>query len=477
MVIGTGVARRAAAAARPSRPGVAVVHPADRRGPARSSLRASSPASASTPHADRGARRRGSEDAVASRARCWDRLGRARLHPKSDAIVGLGGGATTDLAGWVAAAWLRGVRVVQVPTTLAGHGRCCGRRQDGHQHRPRQEPGRRVPPAVPASLCDLDALETLPAADYIAGLAEVVKCGFIADPAILDLIERDPAAARTPATRPNANSSSAPCASRPRSSAPISPSRALREILNYGHTLGHAIERAERYRWRHGAAVSVGLVYAAALARRLGRLDDATADRHARDPHRAGLPTTYRRGCVRRVAATRCASTRRRGGAGSGSSSWTGWPDRSRSTIPTPRCWPRHTRRCRSDVRTASRRSARPERTEPRSARHSASPTSTARRPTPSSRRSASAAAAELGLDVEVRQTEHEGQLLGWLHEAADERLPVVLNAGGPHPYVGRAGRRLRDAHRAAGRGAHQQRAQARAVPAPQLRLGACRAG
>src|SRR6185295_17899288 len=67
----------------------------------------------------------------------------------------------------------------------------------------------------------------------------------------------------------------------------------LREILNYGHTLGHAIERREEYRWRHGAAVSVGLVFAAELARAAGRLDDATADRHLTVLHTLGLPTTY----------------------------------------------------------------------------------------------------------------------------------------------------------------------------------------
>jgi 3-dehydroquinate synthase len=69
----------------------------------------------------------------------------------------------------------------------------------------------------------------------------------------------------------------------------------LREILNYGHTLGHAIERAEGYRWRHGEAVSIGLVYAAALGRRLGRLDEATAARHAAILTELGLPTAYRR--------------------------------------------------------------------------------------------------------------------------------------------------------------------------------------
>ena len=67
----------------------------------------------------------------------------------------------------------------------------------------------------------------------------------------------------------------------------------LREILNYGHTLGHAIERRERYKWRHGAAISVGMVFAAELGRLAGRLDDETADRHRRILELVGLPTTY----------------------------------------------------------------------------------------------------------------------------------------------------------------------------------------
>lgn len=68
---------------------------------------------------------------------------------------------------------------------------------------------------------------------------------------------------------------------------------ALREILNYGHTLGHAIERRERYQWRHGAAVSVGMVFAAELGRLTGRLDDSTAQRHRDILTSIGLPTSY----------------------------------------------------------------------------------------------------------------------------------------------------------------------------------------
>jgi 3-dehydroquinate synthase len=142
-------------------------------------------------------------------------------------------------------------------------------------------------------LCDLDALDTLPGDDLVAGLAEVVKCGFIADPVILDLIEADPAAATHPrgavlpelierAVRVKAHVVGADL----RESGP-------REILNYGHTLGHAIEKRERYGWKHGHAVSVGLVFAAALSRAAGRLDDATAARHREVLSSVGLPTRY----------------------------------------------------------------------------------------------------------------------------------------------------------------------------------------
>ena len=118
-------------------------------------------------------------------------------------------------------------------------------------------------------LCDLDALETLPRADLVAGLAEVVKCGFIADPRILELVEADPAAAPTRATGRTSPSSSS---GRSRVKADVVgedlKEAGLREILNYGHTFGHAIEQVERYQWRHGAAVAVGMVFAAELAAR-----------------------------------------------------------------------------------------------------------------------------------------------------------------------------------------------------------------
>ena len=142
-------------------------------------------------------------------------------------------------------------------------------------------------------LIDIATLETVPRNEIIAGLAEVIKTGFIADPTILDIIEADPAAATDPTgpVLPELIRRSVQVKADV-VSADLKES-SLREILNYGHTMGHAIERRERYRWRHGAAVAVGLVYAAELARLAGRLDDETADRHRSILELVGLPTTY----------------------------------------------------------------------------------------------------------------------------------------------------------------------------------------
>ena len=225
---------------------------------------------------------------------CWNALGDAGF-TRSDAIVGLGGGATTDLAGWVAAAWLRGVRVVQVATTLAGMvDAAVGGKTGINTARGKNLVGAFHPPA--GVVCDLSVLASLPSDDYRAGLAEVVKCGFIADPVILDLLESDPAAASrvgNPVERELVERSVRVKADVV--SADLTET-GVREILNYGHTLGHAIERAENYQWRHGDAVSVGLVYAAEVGRRLGRLDDPTADRHRALLDALQLPTSYRAG-------------------------------------------------------------------------------------------------------------------------------------------------------------------------------------
>jgi 3-dehydroquinate synthase len=224
---------------------------------------------------------------------CFDVLGQVGF-TRTDVIVGLGGGATTDLAGWVAASWLRGVRVVQIPTTLAGMvDAAVGGKTGINIDRGKNLVGAFHPPV--GVLADLATLASLPLNDYVAGLAEVVKCGFIADPAILELIERDP---EVVAKAGNVHERQLIERSVAVKAAVVSQDlteQGLREILNYGHTLAHAIEKAERYRWRHGAAVSIGLVFAAELGRALGRLDDETADRHRAILSSLRLPVSYRK--------------------------------------------------------------------------------------------------------------------------------------------------------------------------------------
>ncbi|MEH1013385.1 3-dehydroquinate synthase [Micromonospora sp. CPCC 206060] len=225
-------------------------------------------------------------------AHCWDRLGAAGF-TRTDVVVGVGGGAVTDLAGFVAACWLRGVRWVPVSTSLLGMvDAAVGGKTGINTAAGKNLVGAFHPPA--GVLADLATLDSLPPADLAAGLAEVVKCGFIADPVILDLVESDPAAATDPtspvvrelierAVRVKADVVSGDLRE-----------SGLREILNYGHTLAHAIEKVEGYRWRHGHAVSVGTVYAGALGRLSGRLDEATAARHRTAMAALGLPTGYR---------------------------------------------------------------------------------------------------------------------------------------------------------------------------------------
>jgi 3-dehydroquinate synthase len=191
---------------------------------------------------------------------------------------------------------LRGVRVIHVPTTLLGMvdaavgGKTgintgAGKNLVGSFHEPT------------GVLCDLDLLASLPPAELVAGLGEVIKCGFVADPEILRIVEADPAAVLDPAS--------------PQLREVIERSIQVkvdvvvgdlketggseghpgREVLNYGHTMAHAVEKGTGYRVRHGEAVALGMVYVAELARLAGRLDDQTAARHAKVLASVGLPT------------------------------------------------------------------------------------------------------------------------------------------------------------------------------------------
>jgi 3-dehydroquinate synthase len=231
---------------------------------------------------------------LAVAAAMWDELGLRRL-TRNDAIVAVGGGATTDVAGFVAATWLRGVRVAHLPTTLlamvdaavggkTGINTVAGKNLVGAFH----------PPT--GVLVDLDVLASLPQSEWVNGMAEVVKAGFIADPAILGLVDADPSDAADPrgerarelierAIRMKAAVVSADLKE-----------TGLREVLNYGHTLAHAIERLENYDVPHGQAVSIGMVFVAELSRLAGRLDADTAARHRATLAAIGQTTTYRRG-------------------------------------------------------------------------------------------------------------------------------------------------------------------------------------
>ena len=132
-------------------------------------------------------------------------------------------------------------------------------------------------------LCDLDLLDSLPRNEILAGYAEIVKAGFIAEPEILDIVEADVRCAR-PTRRPPQfrRAIELAIAMKARVVGEDFTEQGLREILNYGHTLGHAIEHAERYQWRHGAAISIGMVFAAELSRLTRSLSDAAVDRHRR---------------------------------------------------------------------------------------------------------------------------------------------------------------------------------------------------
>ncbi len=361
-------------------------------------------------------------------ADCWEALGE-RGFTRSDAVVTVGGGATTDLGGFVAATWLRGVRVVHVPTTLlamvdaavggkTGINTGAGKNLVGSFHEPA------------GVLCDLDHLATLPRPDLVAGLGEVVKCGFIADPEILRLVETtDPAAlvADSSVLRELVER-----AIRVKIDVVVGDLKETggdsgigREVLNYGHTMAHAIERASSYAVPHGEAVALGCVYVAELAgsrRHAGAGGRGAAPRRARPGGAAhDLVGGLLRGPARRdaggqegarVAAAVRGARRHRAAADPGG------PGGGRPA---------------GGVRRAERRPVmkvlvlngpnlgRLGRRQPEiygTTTHG------------ELARLCVTWGHELGFDIEVLQTNHEGELLDWLNTAADDRTPVVLNAG-----------------------------------------------
>ena len=229
---------------------------------------------------------------------CWEALGAAGF-TRNDLVIGYGGGATTDLAGSVAATVLRGVGFVSVPTTVLGMvdaavgGKTgintgAGKNLVGAFHEPR------------GVLCDLAMLATLSPAEIRSGLAEVVKCGFISDPQILQLVDHDPGALQQWDSDVLARAVTRGIEVKARVvAADLTESTSIggdvgRELLNYGHTYGHAVERASDYRLRHGEAVSIGMVYIAELAHRVGLMSADLVQRHRDALTAVGLPVTHR---------------------------------------------------------------------------------------------------------------------------------------------------------------------------------------
>ena len=222
---------------------------------------------------------------------CWQIMGQGEFI-RNDAVIGLGGGSTTDLAGFVAATWLRGIRSVLIPTTLLGMvDAAIGGKTGINTSEGKNLVGAfHLPDSV---VIDLDTLSSLPRNELLAGMAEVVKYGFIAAPEILEIIESDQSA-----TDPTSEAFERLIRESVRIKTDVT-SRDFkesgdREFLNYGHTLGHAIEHAERYKWRHGAAISIGMAFAAELSMLSGKLSEAEVSRHRSIFESLGLPITYR---------------------------------------------------------------------------------------------------------------------------------------------------------------------------------------
>ena len=224
----------------------------------------------------------------------WQAAAEAHIG-RRDTVIGIGGGATTDLAGFIAATWLRGVDVIQIPTTLLGMvdaavgGKTgintpAGKNLVGSFHTPR------------VVIEDVALLDTLPSQQMRSAMGEVIKCGFIADRAIIDLIRdhiEDTAVLIDPHGLYLRELVERSVAVKVRVVSSDLKESGMREILNYGHTLAHAIERQENFTWRHGDAVAVGCIFAAELAHARGMLTDEDVQLH-RDLFSAfDLPVSY----------------------------------------------------------------------------------------------------------------------------------------------------------------------------------------
>jgi 3-dehydroquinate synthase len=221
----------------------------------------------------------------------WNWLGAAGF-TRSDLIVGIGGGAVTDFAGYLAASWLRGLDWVAVPTTVAGMVDAAVGGKTGIN----SDYGKNLIGAFhsPISvLIDATWLTTLSDRDFAAGLAEVIKSGFIADSKILDLIDGKNLSDIRNSREVTVELIERSVAVKSRVVSGDFKESFDREILNYGHTFGHAVELLSRYSLRHGECVSIGMAFIANLAEQLEIISPALRDSHLRLLAGVGLPISY----------------------------------------------------------------------------------------------------------------------------------------------------------------------------------------
>jgi 3-dehydroquinate synthase len=221
---------------------------------------------------------------------CYNQLAAQRLERKSF-VVALGGGVVGDLAGFVAATYLRGLAFVQVPTTLlaqvdssvggkVGLNLKAGKNLVGAFHQPR------------LVLCDLDTLASLPVREYRAGLAEVIKYGIIYDARLFQRLERDLLRLLRRDRRTLEAVVARCCGIKAEVVRQDETESGPRAILNFGHTIGHALEAISHYgKYLHGEAIAIGQVAAASLSGRLLGLPQREVDRIERILRLAGLPT------------------------------------------------------------------------------------------------------------------------------------------------------------------------------------------
>lgn len=201
--------------------------------------------------------------------------------PRDGLIVGIGGGATTDLTGFVASIWMRGVDWIAVPTTLAGMvDAAIGGKTGINGLETKNLIGSFHLPI--ATFIDTSFLSTLPERDINAGMAEILKCGFIADKRILELAQAmDSKDSKEISSHPSFFEMIERAVSvKERIVSKDLKENGERVFLNYGHTLGHAIERSSQFSLRHGEAVAVGMVFAASLSKIIHGLSDEVVQQH-----------------------------------------------------------------------------------------------------------------------------------------------------------------------------------------------------